>query len=115
MLLARILRRKEVRRALVFARTKHRANRLVWQLSREGFSADAIHSNKTQAQRQKVLAALSRGRLIVLVATDIVARGIDVDEISHVINYEMPGDPENYVHRVGRTARWSGWNRDIVV
>jgi len=104
-LLAHILKDKGARRVLVFTRTKHRANRLAVQLSRDGISADAIHSNKSQSARQRALAAFEKGKVSVLVATDIVARGIDVDGISHVINYEMPNDPESYVHRIGRTAR----------
>jgi ATP-dependent RNA helicase RhlE len=104
-LLAHMLKDKAVTRVLVFTRTKHRANRLAIQLARDGVSADAIHSNKSQAARQRALAAFDKGKIAVLVATDIVARGIDVDGISHVINYEMPNDPESYVHRIGRTAR----------
>ena len=104
-LLAHMLKDKAVKRVLVFTRTKHRANRLAIQLARDGVSADAIHSNKSQAARQRALAAFDKGKVAVLVATDIVARGIDVDGISHVINYEMPNDPESYVHRIGRTAR----------
>jgi len=104
-LLAHMLKDKAVTRVLVFTRTKHRANRLAVQLARDGVSADAIHSNKSQAARQRALAAFDKGKIAVLVATDIVARGIDVDGISHVINYEMPNDPESYVHRIGRTAR----------
>src|SRR5438105_5542125 len=104
-LLVDILRGRDVRRALVFTRTKHRADRLMRHLSHHGISADAIHSNKSQNGRQRSLAAFDTGRITVLVATDIVARGIDVEGISHVINYELPNDAENYVHRVGRTAR----------
>jgi ATP-dependent RNA helicase RhlE len=104
-LLAHMLKDKTVKRVLVFTRTKHRANRLAIQLARDGVSSDAIHSNKSQAARQRALAAFDKGKIDVLVATDIVARGIDVDGISHVINYEMPNDPESYVHRIGRTAR----------
>jgi ATP-dependent RNA helicase RhlE len=104
-LLADILKSREVTRALVFARTKHGAERLAKLLGKAGVDADAIHSNKTQGARQRVLAAFSKGQLKVLVATDIVARGIDVDGISHVINYELPAEPESYVHRIGRTAR----------
>jgi ATP-dependent RNA helicase RhlE len=96
---------KGVGKALVFTSTKHRADRLTRQLGRHGISAGAIHSNKSQNQRQRSLAAFDQSRIAVLVATDIVARGIDVDRISHVINYELPKDAENYVHRVGRTAR----------
>lgn len=104
-LLADVLKGQDVRRALVFTRTKHGADRIARVLLRAGISSDAIHSNKTQRVRQRVLAAFDRGRIQVLVATDIVARGIDVDGISHVINYELPNDPESYVHRIGRTAR----------
>jgi ATP-dependent RNA helicase RhlE len=104
-LLVDVLQGTDVRRALVFTRTKHRAERVMRHLSRNGISADAIHSNKSQNHRQRSLAAFDRGRVTVLVATDIVARGIDVEGISHVINYELPNDAESYVHRVGRTAR----------
>ena len=92
-------------RTLVFTRTKHKADRIMRLLAKDGISADSIHSNKTQKARERALAGFERGRIRVLVATDIVARGIDVDGISHVINYEMPNDPESYVHRIGRTAR----------
>lgn len=104
-LLTDILKDEKVIRALVFARTKRRADHLTRQLSNNGISADAIHSNKSQNARQRALSAFDHGRIKVLVATDIVARGIDVEGISHVINYEMPNDPESYVHRIGRTAR----------
>jgi ATP-dependent RNA helicase RhlE len=104
-LLRHLLRRPEVTRALVFTKTKHTADRVARQLQDGNFAADAIHSNRTQAQRQKALANFKSGRAIVLVATDIAARGIDVDSISHVINFDLPLEPENYVHRIGRTAR----------
>jgi ATP-dependent RNA helicase RhlE len=104
-LLIHTIKDKAVSRALVFTRTKHRANRLATQLAREGISVDTIHSNKSQAARQRALAAFDRGKISILVATDIVSRGIDVEGISHVINYEMPNNPESYVHRIGRTAR----------
>jgi ATP-dependent RNA helicase RhlE len=104
-LLVDILQGSDVIRALVFTRTKHRAERVMKHLSRNGISADAIHSNKSQNHRQRSLAAFDKGRVMVLVATDIMARGIDVEGISHVINYELPNDAESYVHRVGRTAR----------
>jgi ATP-dependent RNA helicase RhlE len=96
---------QEIERALVFTRTRHRASRVARQLSKSGIPADAIHSDKSQGARQKALAAFDAGRVRVLVATDIVARGIDVDGISHVINFEIPNEPESYVHRIGRTAR----------
>jgi ATP-dependent RNA helicase RhlE len=104
-LLAAILADKAVSRVLVFTRTKHVANRVAEQLIKSGVNADAIHGNKSQNARQRSLAAFKSGKVRVLVATDIAARGIDVDGITHVINYEMPGDPESYVHRIGRTAR----------
>ena len=104
-LLTKMLREPDVVRALVFTRTKHRANRISRQLSERGILSDAIHGNKTQKARQQALSKFDRGSVKVLVATDIVARGIDVDGITHVINYELPNDPESYVHRIGRTAR----------
>jgi ATP-dependent RNA helicase RhlE len=104
-LLVDLLQDKAVRRVLVFTRTKHRAERLMRHLTGKGIPADAIHSNRTQKRRERSLADFDNGRIRVLVATDIVARGIDVESISHVINYELPNDTESYVHRVGRTAR----------
>ena len=92
-LLSEILAEEDTHRALVFTRTKHRANRVVRQLLGEGIKADAIHSNKSQAARQRALNAFHGGRIKALVATDIAARGIDVEGISHCINYEMPKDP----------------------
>ena len=104
-LLALLLRDRAVTRALVFTRTKHGANRVAEQLSRGGVRADAIHGNKSQGARQRAIAGFRDGTLRVLVATDIAARGIDIDGITHVINYELPNVPETYVHRIGRTAR----------
>ncbi len=104
-LLTELLNDKSVTRALVFTRTKHAANRVAEQLIKNGVSADAIHGNKSQNARQRSLDAFKSGKARVLVATDIAARGIDVDGISHVINYELPADAESYVHRIGRTAR----------
>src|SRR5712672_1641626 len=92
-------------RVLVFSRTKHGANRLVQQLDKGGVRAEAIHGNKSQGARQRALDAFKAGRVRVLVATDIAARGIDVDGVTHVINYDLPNEPESYVHRIGRTAR----------
>ncbi len=103
--LSALLRDSAIRRALVFTRTKHGANRVAEQLSREGIRADAIHGNKSQNARQRAIADFRDGKLRVLVATDIAARGIDIDGITHVINYELPDVPETYVHRIGRTAR----------
>ena len=104
-LLCEILRDPALARVLVFTRTKHGANRLVEQLGRAGFGAEAIHGNKSQGARQRALDGFRAGAVRVLVATDIAARGIDIDAISHVINYELPNVPETYVHRIGRTAR----------
>jgi ATP-dependent RNA helicase RhlE len=92
-------------RSLVFVRTKRGADRLVKRLSREGFDAVAMHGNKSQSQREKALAAFEAGRVPTLVATDVAARGIDVEGISHVINFDPPEDRDGYVHRVGRTGR----------
>jgi ATP-dependent RNA helicase RhlE len=105
LLLSEILKERDARRVLVFTRTKHRADRLMRHLSAQGISTEAIHSNRSQNARQRALMAFDKGKITVLVATDIMARGIDVEGISHVINYELPNDPESYVHRIGRTAR----------
>ncbi len=104
-LLADILDDPALSRVLVFARTKHRANRVAEQLVKRGIAADAIHGNKSQSARQRALKSFRAGSARVLVATDIAARGIDVDNVTHVINYELPNEPENYIHRIGRTAR----------
>jgi ATP-dependent RNA helicase RhlE len=104
-LLADLLKDPAIARALVFTRTKHGANRVAEQLNRAGIQAEAIHGNKSQSARQRVLANFKAGHTRVLVATDIAARGIDIDGITHVINYELPNEPESYVHRIGRTAR----------
>jgi ATP-dependent RNA helicase RhlE len=104
-LLDNLIKGAGIARAIVFTRTKHGASRLADQLGRGGISADAIHGNKSQSQRERALDNFRRGRCQVLVATDIAARGIDVDGISHVINFDMPNEPESYVHRIGRTAR----------
>jgi ATP-dependent RNA helicase RhlE len=104
-LLATLLQDRTVTRALVFTRTKHGANRVAEQLSRGGIRADAIHGNKSQGARQRAIADFRDGKVRVLVATDIAARGIDIDGITHVINFDLPNVPETYVHRIGRTAR----------
>jgi ATP-dependent RNA helicase RhlE len=104
-ILAEILREEAMERALVFTRTKHGADKLVRILAKARITAEAIHGNKSQPQRERVLAAFRQGQIRILVATDIAARGIDVDGISHVVNYDMPNEPESYVHRIGRTAR----------
>ncbi len=104
-LLERLLDGHDVTRALVFTRTKHAANRVATQLERAGVRAQAIHGNKSQGARERALAAFKTGSARVLVATDIAARGIDVEGVSHVVNFDVPNIPESYVHRIGRTAR----------
>ncbi len=104
-MLTMLLKREEIDRALVFTRTKHGADRVVRGLVRAGIAAEAIHGNKSQGQRDRVMAAFRSGGVRTLVATDIAARGIDVDGVSHVINFDLPNIAESYVHRIGRTAR----------
>ena len=104
-LLAEVLRAEPIDRVLVFTRTKHGADKVVRALAKVGLDAAAIHGNKSQGQRERVLAAFRAGDVRTLVATDIAARGIDVEGISHVVNYDLPNIPESYVHRIGRTAR----------
>lgn len=104
-LLEHLLQDPAIRRTLVFTRTKHGANKLVQQLERAGIQAEAIHGNKSQSARERALSGFRSGTTRVLVATDIAARGIDVDDVTHVINYDLPNEPESYVHRIGRTAR----------
>ncbi|WP_174279497.1 DEAD/DEAH box helicase, partial [Sphingomonas bacterium] len=104
-LLTMVLRDPAIERALVFARTKHGADRVVKLLAGNGIQSNAIHGNKSQPQRERALAAFKAGEVPILVATDIAARGIDVSGVSHVVNFELPNVPEQYVHRIGRTAR----------
>jgi len=104
-LLEKTLQDASVRRALVFTRTKHGADKVVRNLDKVGVRAAAIHGNKTQPQREKALEAFRSGKMRILVATDIAARGIDIDNVSHVVNFDVPNVPEQYVHRIGRTAR----------
>ena len=104
-LLTALLQGGEIREALVFTRTKHRANRLAEYLVRHGINAERIHGNRSQAQRTAALAAFKDRTLRVLVATDIAARGIDVEALGHVVNFDVPPAPEDYIHRVGRTGR----------
>jgi ATP-dependent RNA helicase RhlE len=104
-LLNHILRDPDYERVLVFTRTKHGADRVVRGLDKVGIGSAAIHGNKSQPQRERALAAFKDGTCRVLVATDIAARGIDVEAVSHVVNYDLPNVPESYVHRIGRTAR----------
>jgi ATP-dependent RNA helicase RhlE len=104
-LLTRLLSDGGVRQSLVFTRTKHGANRLAERLERDGLSVAAIHGNKSQGARTRALEDFKRGRIQVLVATDIAARGLDISELPHVVNFELPHVPEDYVHRIGRTGR----------
>ncbi|TMH89102.1 MAG: DEAD/DEAH box helicase [Betaproteobacteria bacterium] len=104
-LLAHLVKSNDWRQVLVFVRTKHGANRLAQQLLREGIEADAIHGNKAQSARTRTLAQFKAGSLRVLVATDIAARGLDIEALPHVVNYDMPHVAEDYVHRIGRTGR----------
>ncbi len=112
-LLSHLIRTGRVDQALVFTRTKHGANRLAEQLERDGIAAAAIHGNKSQPQRNRALADFKAGRVAILVATDLAARGIDIDALPHVVNFELPMAPEDYVHRIGRTAR-AGMDGDAV-
>jgi len=104
-LLCHLLNNQDLAKVIVFTRTKHGANRLAQRLEKAEIKADAIHGNKSQGARQRALESFRSGQVRVLVATDIAARGIDVDDVSHVVNYELPDVAENYVHRIGRTAR----------
>jgi ATP-dependent RNA helicase RhlE len=104
-LLLELLNRGEMTQALVFTRTKHRANRLAEQLVKRGIKAERIHGNRSQGQRTAALAGFKNGQYKVLVATDIAARGIDIEALGHVVNFDVPQAPDDYIHRVGRTAR----------
>ncbi|MBT7318983.1 MAG: DEAD/DEAH box helicase [Planctomycetes bacterium] len=104
-LLSHLIREGDWRQVLVFTRTKHGANRLAKQLDQDGITATAIHGNKSQAARMRALAEFKQNRVRVLVATDIAARGLDIEQLPHVVNYELPQVPEDYVHRIGRTGR----------
>ncbi|MBF0382675.1 MAG: DEAD/DEAH box helicase [Magnetococcales bacterium] len=104
-LLHHLIEKNNIQRALVFTRTKHAANKVAEELDKKGVKTAAIHGNKSQGAREKALLQFRLGQVRVLVATDIAARGIDVKEITHVINFDLPNEPENYVHRIGRTAR----------
>jgi ATP-dependent RNA helicase RhlE len=104
-LLLHVLKTEAIENVLVFSRTKHRANRITKKLEQRGIAAAAIHSNRSQNQRQRALEDFKRGTVQVLVATDIAARGIDVDGISHVVNFDTPNQAEDYIHRIGRTGR----------
>src|SRR5690606_4679461 len=104
-LLAHLIKDGNWFQVLVFTRTKHGANRLAQQLGQAGITAMAIHGNKSQAARVRALSEFKEGRICALVATEVAARGLDIKELPHVVNYELPNVPEDYVHRIGRTAR----------
>ena len=104
-LLLALLKKDATGSVLVFTRTKHRAQKVAVQLSRAGYRATSLHGNRTQNQRQAALNGFKSGFYQIMVATDIAARGLDVESISHVINYDMPNTPEDYIHRIGRTGR----------
>ena len=104
-LLEELLRRTEYNQVLIFCRTKHGADRVARKLQQEGHAVAVLHSNRTQREREQALNGFRNGRYEVMVATDIAARGIDVEQISHVINFDVPHHPEDYVHRIGRTGR----------
>ena len=104
-LLTDLLADKKMARVLVFSRTKHGANRVVEHLDKARIGSAAIHGNKSQGARERALAGFKNGQIRVLVATDLAARGIDVDDVTHVVNFDLPNIPETYVHRIGRTAR----------
>ena len=104
-LLSHLIRSENWFQVLVFSRTKHGADKLVRRLARDDINAAAIHGNKTQAQRTKVLAGFKQNKTQILVATDIAARGIDIEKLSHVVNFDLPNVPEDYIHRIGRTGR----------
>ena len=104
-LLIHILNDKSIKSALIFSRTKHGADKITKDLVKAGIKTEAIHGNKSQNARQKALSNFKSGQIKALIATDIAARGIDIDELSHVINFELPNIPETYVHRIGRTGR----------
>jgi ATP-dependent RNA helicase RhlE len=112
-LLSHLVRSGRIDQALVFTRTKHGANRLAEQLGRDGITAAAIHGNKSQGQRVRALDDFKNGRVAILVATEVAARGLDIDGLPHVVNFELPMVPEDYVHRIGRTGR-AGQTGDAV-
>jgi superfamily II DNA/RNA helicase len=106
--LCQLMNEHNIRRAIVFCRTRHETSRLADQLTRKGFYAQALHAGFTQPQRDKAIEAFRNGRLNLLVATDVAARGLDIQGITHIINYDVPVDAPVYFHRIGRTARMGG-------
>ena len=112
-LLRHLIYDNDIQKVIVFTQMKHMANRVVKKLEAAGIESSAIHGNKSQSARLKALDGFKKGRFKVLVATDVAARGIDVEDITHVINYDLPMEAETYVHRIGRTAR-AGANGDAI-
>jgi ATP-dependent RNA helicase RhlE len=112
-LLTRLLAAQDIKQSLVFTRTKHGANRLAERMARDGLECAAIHGNKSQGARTRALSDFKQGRIRILVATDIAARGLDIIELPHVVNYELPHVPEDYVHRIGRTGRAGSRGRAV--
>jgi ATP-dependent RNA helicase RhlE len=112
-MLAHLIKTNDWKQVLVFTRTKHGANKLVEQLGKDGIGAMAIHGNKSQSARTKALAEFKDGSLTALIATDIAARGIDIDQLPQVVNYDLPNVPEDYVHRIGRTGRAGATGRAV--
>ena len=104
-LLLHVLEQEDIENVIVFSRTKHGADRITKRLTRSGYAATVMHSNRSQSQRQRALAGLKKGEFNILVATDVAARGIDIDAVSHVINFDTPNQAEDYIHRIGRTGR----------
>jgi len=115
-LLSHLIKSKNLQQVLVFVRTKHGANNLAKQLERDGVSSTAIHGDKSQPQRTQALEEFKKGEVRVLVATDVAARGLDIEDLPHVTNYELPNTPEDYIHRIGRTGRagTKGWATSLV-
>ncbi len=114
-LVQQLIKNDNIQKAILFTRTKHGADKVARSLSKDGIECGAIHGNKTQGQRQRTLASFRNGRIRILVATDIAARGIDIDHVSHVFNYDLPDVPEIYVHRIGRTARAGASGQSIAL
>src|SRR5690606_22701958 len=104
-LLVHLIRSRDIRQVLVFCNTKIGANRLAYRMDKDGVPATAIHSDRTQSERMEALAAFKAGKIQVLVATDVAARGLDIEQLPLVVNFDLPGSPEDYVHRIGRTGR----------
>ena len=115
-LLSHLIKSKDLQQVLVFVRTKNGANNLAKQLERDGISSTAIHGDRSQPQRTQALEEFKQGEVRVLVATDVAARGLDIEDLPHVTNFELPNTPEDYIHRIGRTGRagTKGWATSLV-